>query len=56
MIIRMIITIIVYLILAPFAGALLEGCGRKFAAALQGRRGPSVMQPFRDMKKADGKD
>ncbi|HIU00272.1 MAG TPA: NADH-quinone oxidoreductase subunit H [Candidatus Copromorpha excrementavium] len=51
MIIRMIITIIVYLILAPFAGALLEGCGRKFAAALQGRRGPSVMQPFRDMKK-----
>lgn len=56
MIVKMIVTIIVYLILAPFAGALIEGIGRKFAAALQGKRSPSLMQPFYDIKKLREKD
>lgn len=55
MIVKMIVTMIIYLLLAPFAGALIEGLGRKFAAALQGKRGPSVMQPLYDIKKLRGK-
>ena len=43
---------IVYLIGAPFAGALLEGLDRKVAAArMQGRKGPSLFQPLYDIHK-----
>ena len=42
---------IVYLIGAPFAGALLEGLDRKVAARMQGRKGPSLSQPLYDIHK-----
>ena len=40
-----------YLILAPFVIGLLDGFDRKISARMQGRRGPSVLQPFFDLKK-----
>lgn len=42
---------IVYLIGAPFAGALLEGLDRKVAARMQGRKGSSLFQPLYDIHK-----
>ena len=42
---------IIYLIGAPFAGALLEGLDRKVAARMQGRKGPSLFQPLYDIHK-----
>lgn len=45
------IVAIVYLIGAPFAGALLEGLDRKVAARMQGRKGPSLFQPLYDIHK-----
>ncbi|HBA93504.1 MAG TPA: Ech hydrogenase subunit EchB [Ruminococcaceae bacterium] len=42
---------LVYLILAPFAGALLAGIDRKITARMQGRRGPSILQPLYDVSK-----
>ena len=40
MIIKMIISIIAYLILAPLAGGILAGLDRKVSARMQGRVGP----------------
>ncbi|MBR4708280.1 MAG: NADH-quinone oxidoreductase subunit H [Pseudobutyrivibrio sp.] len=40
-----------YLILAPFVIGLLDGFDRKISARMQGRKGPSVLQPFYDLKK-----
>lgn len=40
-----------YIILAPFIGALLAGIDRKISARMQGRKGPSVLQPFYDVSK-----
>lgn len=51
MIIKVIISAIIYLVLAPFAGGILTGLGRKAAAKMQGRKGPAVTQPFNDVKK-----
>lgn len=34
-----------------FAGGLLTGMGRRFSSGLQAKRGASMMQPFRDVKK-----
>ena len=42
---------IVYLLGAPFLGALLEGLDRKVAARMQGRKGPSLLQPLYDTHK-----
>ena len=42
---------IVYLLGAPFLGALLEGLDRKVAARMQGRKGPSLLQPLYDIHK-----
>ncbi len=42
---------LVYLIGAPFLGALLEGLDRKVAARMQGRKGPSLFQPLYDIHK-----
>lgn len=42
---------IVYLIGAPFLGALLEGLDRKVTARMQGRKGPSLFQPLYDIHK-----
>lgn len=40
-----------YLIFAPIVIGLLDGFDRKISARMQGRRGPSVLQPFYDLKK-----
>ncbi|MCR5797968.1 MAG: NADH-quinone oxidoreductase subunit H [Eubacterium sp.] len=46
-----IITVVAFIILAPFIGGLLDGIDRKLSARMQGRKGPSVLQPFYDLKK-----
>lgn len=51
MIIKMIISIVAYLILAPLVGGILAGLDRKLSARMQGRVGPSILQPFYDVFK-----
>lgn len=51
MMIKMLISIIAYLILAPLVGGLLAGLDRKLSARMQGRVGPPVLQPFYDVFK-----
>ncbi len=46
-----IIGAVCYIILAPLVAGLLEGFDRKISARMQGRKGPSVLQPFYDLKK-----
>ena len=46
MIIKTIISVIAYLILAPLAGGLLAGLDRKLSARMQRRVGPPFLQPF----------
>lgn len=46
-----IIGIVSYIIFAPFIGGLLDGFDRKISARMQGRKGPSVLQPFHDVAK-----
>ena len=46
-----VIAVICYLILAPFIGGLLSGIERKLSARMQGRKGPSVLQSFYDVRK-----
>ncbi len=43
--------VILYLILGPVVGGLLAGFDRKISARMQGRKGPSVFQPFYDLYK-----
>ena len=42
---------ICYILLAPLLGGFLSGLERKIGARMQGRKGPSVWQSFRDVKK-----
>lgn len=42
---------LVYIVCAPFVGGLLDGFDRKISARMQGRRGPSIFQPFYDVRK-----
>ena len=51
MIIKTIISVIAYLILAPLAGGLLAGLDRKLSARMQRRVGPPILQPFYDVLK-----
>lgn len=46
-----IILAILYIVLSPFVIGLLDGFDRKISARMQGRKGPSVLQPFYDIKK-----
>lgn len=46
-----IISVIAYLIFAPFVGALIAGADRIFTARMQGRQGPPLLQPIYDIKK-----
>lgn len=46
-----IIPILIYLVLAPIIGGLLDGIDRKISARMQGRIGPPLLQPFYDVKK-----
>ncbi len=49
--VKMIICVVAYLILAPLIGGLLAGIDRKISARMQGRVGPSILQPFYDVLK-----
>lgn len=40
-----------YVLLAPLLGGLLAGLDRKLSARMQGRIGPSILQPFYDISK-----
>ena len=46
-----VIVALCYLIFAPLVGGLLAGLDRKVSARMQGRRGPSIWQPFYDVRK-----
>ncbi len=46
-----VIWVIAYLLLAPIAGGFLAGIDRKISARMQGRVGPSLLQPFYDVFK-----
>ena len=42
---------LLYILLAPFLGGLLQGIDRKITARMQGRQGPPLLQPFYDLYK-----
>ncbi len=46
-----IIIMVVFILAAPLLGGLLEGIDRKISARMQGRKGPSILQPFYDVNK-----
>lgn len=48
--------IIAFVILAPVLGCLLAGIDRKISARMQGRVGPSILQPYYDVRKLFGKE
>jgi len=50
-IIRLVLYIIAIIIVAPLLGGLLTGIDRVITARMQGRKGPSVLQPFYDVLK-----
>ena len=49
--VKMIIFIVAYIVLAPFVGGFLAGLDRSISARMQGRVGPPVLQPFYDVLK-----
>lgn len=56
MIIKNILAGLVILVGSFFVGGLLSGLDRKITAHMQGRKGPSVIQPFYDVIKLIGKE
>lgn len=50
------IAVAAFVILAPLEGGLLDGFDRKITARMQGRRGPSVLQAFYDVRKLFNKE
>lgn len=46
-----VISVVLFLLLAPLAGCLLDGLDRIIAARMQGRKGPPLLQPFYDLAK-----
>lgn len=53
---RVILGIVVFAVIAPVAGCLLDGLDRKLSARLQGRMGPRLLQPYYDLRKLCGKE
>ena len=45
------IAMLLYIVGAPIIGGLLDGLDRKISARMQGRKGPSIFQPFYDVAK-----
>ena len=54
--IKTIILVVAYLVLAPIVGGLLAGIDRIISARMQGRVGPPVLQPFYDVLKLREKE
>lgn len=50
-----ILVAVLYFVLAPFVGGIFDGFDRKISARMQGRKGPSVLQPFYDIRKLNRK-
>jgi len=48
---KSLLIVMLYLVCAPFVGALIAGCDRIISARLQGRVGPSLLQPIYDVCK-----
>lgn len=46
-----IIVMLLYIVAGPFIGGLIDGIDRKLSARMQGRKGPSILQPFYDVAK-----
>ena len=51
-----ILSVILFVVLAPFVGGVLAGLDRKLSARLQGRVGPPILQPFYDVFKLREKE
>ena len=56
MIVIRIVSAILYILIGGIVAGLLAGIDRKLSARLQGRRGPSVLQPFYDVAKLFSKE
>lgn len=54
--IKILIFIVAYLVLAPLVGGLLAGFDRRISARMQGRVGPPLLQPFYDVLKLREKE
>lgn len=50
------ISVVLYIVLAPLMGCLLAGLDRKLSARMQSRIGPPVLQPYYDVRKLIEKD
>ncbi len=50
-VIKIVICIVVYIVIAPIIGGLTSGFDRKITARMQGRQGPPLLQPFYDVIK-----
>ncbi|MEG1477932.1 MAG: complex I subunit 1 family protein [Clostridiales bacterium] len=46
-----IISLVAFIVLAPFVGGILAGLDRRITARMQGRFGPPILQPFYDVSK-----
>ena len=46
-----VVSVVAYLLFAPFLGGLLDGVDRIISARMQGRKGPPLLQPFYDLQK-----
>ncbi len=46
-----VLSVLLFLVLAPLVGALLDGIDRIISARMQGRQGPPLLQPFYDLAK-----
>ena len=56
MLVYRIISAVIYLVVGGLIAGLLAGIDRKLSARMQGRRGPSVFQPFYDVAKLFSKE
>ena len=54
--VKVIILVVAYLVLAPLVGGFLAGLDRKISARMHGRVGPPVLQPFYDVLKLTEKE
>lgn len=50
------VRVILYILLAPVIGGLLDGLDRRISARMQGRQGPPILQPFYDLSKLFSKE